>query len=121
MLLPPFRREELSFVEFPCPRPLIPLRRKYKATMLVSDFYLIELFCICTHSTPFLSDWKARLVRCDLQRIDVKNTGLYCISCSHLPGVLFLSLLADWCREFVPIPASCAEAIDILGDLRRNA
>ena len=38
-----------------------------------------------------------------------------------LPGVLFLSLLADWCRELVPKPDSNAEAVDIRGDLRRRA
>ena len=35
--------------------------------------------------------------------------------------MLFLSLLADWCRELVPIPGSCGDAIEILGDLRRSA
>ena len=75
-----------------------------------------------TYSIPFLSDWKARLVSCDLQNIRVKISGALTHSVSlDVPGVLFLSLLADWCRELVPIPDSCAEAIDILGDLRRKA
>ena len=79
-----------------------------------------------THLIPFLSDWKARLVSCDLQNIGVRNRG-WCYShfilynLRYVPGVLFLSLLADWCLELVPIPDSSAEAIDILGDLRRKA
>ena len=79
-----------------------------------------------THLIPFLSDWKARLVSCDLQNIGIRNRG-WCYShfilynLRYVPGVLFLSLLADWCLELVPIPDSSAEAIDILGDLRRKA